>query len=400
MNHAEQPGSQQSAISAEPFTIAIGDDQLDDLNRRLRHTRWPDAVEDGTWDDGTDLSFLRRLTDYWRTDFDWRAQETRLNTLPQFSTELDGLRIHFIHRHGTGPSPFPLVITHGWPGTGFDMEQIIPLLTDPGDHGGDPADAFDVVVPSLPGYGFSQRPDRPGFGPHRVAQMWQKLMTGLGYERFAVEGHDWGASVAMWLASCFPDQVTGLHLDFIPGAYRPPLGDGQPPLSADEQAFLDTAATWFATEGAYHYLQSTKPQTPAYALTDSPAGLAAWIVEKNRGWSDSDGSVERVFTLDALLTNISIYWFTGTIGSSMRFYRENRLRPVRFATGERVVPPLGAAAFPRDVMPPRTWLERVFTVERWTSMPRGGHFGPMEAPELLAAEIREFFRPLRARQPG
>ena len=384
-------------MRVRPFTIAITDDQLDDLNRRLRHTRWPDAVEDKTWADGTDLAFLHRLTEYWRTDFDWRAQETRLNGLPQFTAELDGLGIHLIHQRGTGPDPYPLVITHGWPGTGFDMERIIPLLTHPGDHGADPADAFDVVVPSLPGHGFSQRPGRPGFGPHRVSELWTRLMTGLGYERFAVQGHDWGASVAMWLAARFPDQVTGLHLTFIPGAYRPPLGAGQPPVSAAEQEFLDTAAAWFAAEGGYHYLQSTKPQTPAYGLTDSPAGLAAWIVEKMRSWSDCDGSVEQAFTLDALLTNISIYWFTETIGSSMRFYRENRLRPVRFSPGERVGPPLGVAAFPRDVMPPRSWLERVFDVTRWTSMPHGGHFGAMEAPDELAEDIRAFFRPLRRR---
>jgi len=380
----------------KPFTIAVGDDELEDLNRRLRYTRWPDSVADSDWDDGTELRFMQRLTEYWLTEFDWRKQEARLNALPQFSAELDGVDIHFIHERGTGPDPFPLVITHGWPGSGFDMEQIIPLLADPGGHGAEPADAFDVVVPSLPGYGFSQRPTRPGFGPQRAAELWTKLMTGLGYERFGVQAGDWGAAVSVWLASLFPDRVPGLHLNFIPGSFRPPLGDGQPPLSAAEEAFLDTAAKWFDAEGGYHRLQATKPQTPAYGLTDSPAGLAAWIVEKMRGWSDCDGLVERAFSLDALLTNISIYWFTGTIGSSMRFYRENRLEPNHFEPGERVLPPLGVAAFPQDLMPPRSWVERVFNVTRWTQMPRGGHFGAMEAPELLAAEIRDFFRPLRA----
>jgi pimeloyl-ACP methyl ester carboxylesterase len=383
-----------------PFTIAIDDDQLKDLDRRLEHTRWPGALAGTNWDDGTDLAFLQRLTEYWRTGFDWRAQETRLNTLPQFTAELDGVGIHFIHQRGTGPDPYPLVITHGWPGSNFDMEQIIPLLADPGAHGADPADAFDVVAPSLPGYGFSQRPDRPGFGPHRVAEMWQELMTGLGYERFAVQGHDWGAAVSMWLASRFPDNVTGLHLTFIPGLFRPALGDGQPPLSAEEEAFTATLSDWFATEGGYHHLQSTKPQTPAYGLTDSPAGLAGWIVEKIRGWSDNDGDVESAFTLDAILTNISIYWFTGTIGSSMQFYRENRLRPNHFAPGERVLPPLGVAVPPRDILPPRAWVERVFNVTRWTPMPRGFHFAAMEDPEFLAKEIREFFRPLRTHKHG
>ena len=235
-------------MDVSPFTIAIDDDQLKDLDRRLQHTRWPDALEGTNWDDGIDLAFLQRLTEYWRTGFDWRAQEARLNTLPQFRAELDGVGIHFIHQPGTGPDPYPLVITHGWPGSGFDMEQIIPLLADPGGHGADPADAFDVVAPSLPGYGFSQRPDRPGFGPHHVADMWLRLMTGLGYQRFAVQGHDWGASVSMWLASRFPDNVAGLHLTFIPGLFRPALGDGQPPLSAEEEEFTATLSAWFAAE--------------------------------------------------------------------------------------------------------------------------------------------------------
>ena len=381
----------------KPFTISIDDSQLEDLHLRLQNTRWPDAIPGMDWEDGTDPGFLQRLTEYWRTDFDWRRQEARLNSLPQFVTDLDGVGIHFIHRRGTGPSPYPLVITHGWPGTGFDLEQLIPLLTDPASHGADPADAFDVVVPSLPGYGFSGRPTRPGFGPEHVAELWVRLMEGLGYQRFGTQASDWGAAVSMWLASRFPDQVSGLHVNFIPGFYQPPLGDGQPPLSAEETEFLDTAAAWFDTEGGYHHLQSTKPQTPAYALTDSPTGLAAWIVEKMRAWSDCGGDVERAFTLDAILTNISIYWFTGTIGSSMRFYRENRLRPNRFDPGERVLPPLGAALFPQDRMPPRAWVERVFTVTRWTTMPRGGHLGAMETPQPLAQEIREFFRPLRGR---
>jgi pimeloyl-ACP methyl ester carboxylesterase len=220
-------------------------------------------------------------------------------------------------------------------------------------------------------------------------------MNGLGYERFGVQAADWGASISMWLAARFPERVTGLHLNFIPGTYRPALGDGQPPLTAEEEAFLATATQWFATEGGYHHLQSTKPQTPAYALTDSPVGLAAWIVEKMRGWSDSGGDVETVFSFDQILSNVALYWFTTTIGSSMRFYRENSLHPVHFAAGQRVEPPLGVAQFPRDVMPPREWVERVFDVTRWTSMPRGGHFGAQEAPDLLAEEIRAFFRPLR-----
>ncbi len=383
-------------MNVEPFTIAVPDEQLDDLRRRLRHTRWPETMAGAGWQDGTDAAFLRRLTEHWQTGFDWRAQEARLNALPQFVTELDGHRIHFVHQRGTGPAPLPLVVTHGWPGSFVEMERIIPLLTDPGGHGGDPADAFDIVVPSLPGFGFSPAPSRPGFDSREVAGLWAGLMTGLGYQRFGAQGGDLGAGVSMWLAHDFSDRVAGAHINFVPGSYRPPLGAGQPPLAADEQAFLDATAAWAEAEGAYGHLHRTKPQTLAFALTDSPVGLASWIVEKFRAWSDCGGDVERAFTLDALLTNISVYWFTGTIGSSMRFYRENRLRPLRFAVGERVSPPLGVALFPHELpMPPRSWLARVFDVARWTPMPRGGHFAAMEAPELLADDIRALFRPLR-----
>ena len=378
-----------------PFAVAIDDDQLLDLKLRLQHTRWPDASSAQDWEDGADLAFMQRLTQFWRTEFDWRAQEAKLNELPQYIAEQEGLATHFVHQPGNGPNPYPLLIGHGWPGTGFDLRRIIPFLADPGRHGADPADAFDVIVPSLPGYGFSQRPDRPGIGPERVASMWVELMTALGYERFGVQSGDWGAAVAMWLASGFPDRVSGIHLNFIPGFYRPPLGGDQPPLSTEEQTFLQEMTAWFEAEGGYHRLQSTKPQTAAYALADSPAGLAAWIVEKMRGWCDWHGSVEQVFSLDDILTNVSIYWFTGTIGSSMRFYRENRIRPNHFGAGERVLPPLGLAAFPGEPTPPRAWLERVFDVSRYTKMPYGGHFGAWEAPDLLAKEIREFFRPLR-----
>ncbi len=380
----------------EPFTISIGDDQLDDLAQRLRQTRWPETIEGMEWQEGTDSAFLRRLVDYWRQDFDWRAQEARLNALPQFTTELDGHRIHFVHQRGVGPAPFPLVITHGWPGSFMEMERILPLLTDPGRHGGDPADAFDVVVPSLPGYGFSAAPTRPGTGPYQTAELWLRLMTGLGYQRFGAQGGDWGASVSTWMAHRFPEHVAGLHLNFIPGSYRPPLGEDAPPLSSEEADFLVTVAAWAEAEGGYRHIQGTKPQTLSYALTDSPVGLAAWITEKLRAWSDCGGDVERSFSLDAMLTNIAIYWFTGSIGSSMRLYREGRQRPLHFQPGERVLPPTGLALFPKELpMPPRALVERVYDVTRWTPMPRGGHFAAWEEPALLAQELRAFFRPLR-----
>lgn len=385
-------------MQIKPFTISITDKQIEDLHRRLKNTRWPDTIEGADWADGTDRAFLQRLAAYWCDKFDWRAQEARLNQLSQFIAKIDGLDIHFIHQRGSGPRPFPLVLTHGFTiGSGFDMEKLIPLLTDPEAHGGDPSDAFDVVAPSIPGYGFSQRPDQPGFGPERTSRLWAQLMAGLGYERFGAQAGDWGAAISTWLAYHQPDRVVGLHLFFIPGRFRPALGEGQPPLSAEEKRFLDNLNAWFAAEGGYHSLQSTKPQTPTYALNDSPVGLAAWIVEKLRSWSDCDGGVERVFSMDEMLTNISIFWFTQTIGSAMRFYHEDSLTPTQFKPGEHIQPPLGFTVMPKekDITPPRSWVERVFNVTHWTQMPQGGHFAAQETPETLAEDIRAFFRPLR-----
>ncbi|MGC1301600.1 MAG: alpha/beta hydrolase, partial [Caulobacteraceae bacterium] len=282
------------------------------------------------------------------------------------------------------------------PGSFAEMEHVIPLLADPAAHGGDPADAFHVVAPSLPGFGFSPAPRSPGVSSRRIAELWRSLMQGLGYPRFAAQGGDIGAGVSAWMARLFPDGVVGAHLNYIPGSYRPPLDAAAPTVTEEEQAFLDRSASWAALEGAYAFLQGTKPQTLAYALTDSPAGLAAWIVEKFRAWSDCGGEVEQVFSLDALLTDISLHWFSESIDASLRLYKENRLAPLRFEGTERVTPPLGVALFPRELpTPPRSWVERVFDVQRWTPMPRGGHFAAMEQPELLVEDVRAFFRPLR-----
>ena len=383
-----------------PFAIHIPDERLDDLRSRLLATRWPTAHAGAGWEDGAALGFVRRLVDHWREQFDWRAQESRLNRLPQYVATVDGLDIHFVHQPGHGPAPLPLIVTHGWPGSFAEMEHLIPLLADPGAHGGDPADAFHVVVPSLPGYGFSPAPPAPGVGSRRIAELWRGLMAALGYARFGVQGGDIGAGVSAWTARRFPAVVIGAHLNYIPGSYRPPLGAELPALTAEEHAYLDRAAHWTAEEGAYAHLHATKPQTLAYALTDSPVGLAAWLVEKFRAWSDCDGDVERVFGLDALLTDICLYWFGDTLNASLRLYKENRLTPLAFDAGERVAPPLGVAVFPRELpMPPRSWVERVFDVQRWTAMPRGGHFAAMEQPALLAEDVRAFFRPLRAGWP-
>ena len=382
--------------TVRPFSIAVPDDALANLGRRLAATRWPTSLDPEGWDDGASLGFTQRLVSHWRGGFDWRAQEARLNHLPQFIADLGGRRVHFVHRRGTGPAPLPLVLTHGWPGSFAEFERLIPLLADPAAHGGDPADAFDVVVPSLPGYGFSPAPDRPGTSSREIAELWRALMAALGYGRFGAQGGDIGAGVSVWLGRLFPGDLLGLHLNFIPGSYRPGLGDAAAPVSAEEQSFLDRVAAWGAAEGAYAALQATKPQTLAVGLSDSPAGLAAWIAEKFRAWSDCGGDVERAIPLDTLLTDITLHWLADGSTAALRLYKENRLNPLQFAPGERVTPPLGLALFPRElILPPRSWVERVFDVRRWTPMPHGGHFAALEQPELLAEDIRAFFRPLR-----
>ncbi len=373
-----------------PFRIAIPDADLADLHARLANTRWPDDINDAAWSYGTPLSFARTLATYWRDSFDWRATEARLNALPQFTLDIDGLPIHFIHAKGQGPKPLPLILTHGWPGSFVEMEAILPLLTHPEN----PADAFDVVIPSLPGFGFSGRPTAPGCGPKAIAAMWDKLMTALGYHRFGVQGGDWGSAVSIWLARTLPERVIGAHLNFMISSLQPAEGA---PLTEAERAYIASAQRWRDSEGGYFSIQSTKPQTLGYGLTDSPAALAAWITEKFRTWSDCNGDIATAIPLDALLANIAIYWFSGNITSSLRIYKENRAAPLHFAPGERVLPPVGFAHFPKEILhPPRSYVERVFDIRRWTDMPRGGHFAAMEQPALLAEEIRAFFRPLRA----
>lgn len=377
-----------AAMDITPFRIAIPDADLADLQVRLARTRLAAPLTDQGWSEGIAPDFLRQLLAHWRDGFDWRTHEERLNRLPQYRARVQEHTIHFVHQPGTGPDPLPLVLTHGWPGAFLEMERIIPLLADPGAHGADPADAFHVVAPSLPGFGFSSAPTHKGTGAFETAGLWRELMTGLGYQRFGAQGGDIGAGVSAWLGQRFPQQVIGMHLNYIPGSYRPPQSDGHAPPSAEEQDFLRRAADFLEREGAYARLQGTKPHTLAVGLNDSPAGLAAWIAEKFQAWSDHP------VDLDTLLANISLYWFTGSIGSSFRMYVEGRARP--FAPTGRIAPPLGVALFPAELpLPPRSWVARSFDVQRWNAMPAGGHFAALEQPELLAAEIRAFFRQLR-----
>jgi microsomal epoxide hydrolase len=382
-------------MAVERFHIHVEEEVLNDLRDRLGHVRWPDQMDGSSWEQGTELGYLQSLAAYWRDRFDWRAQEAELNRLAQFRAEVDGFSIHFVHERGVGPNPLPIILTHGWPDSFTRYQKIIPLLTNPARHGGDPKDSFDVIVPSIPGFGFSSRPNLRGVNSFHVAELWAKLMTKeLGYPRFAAAGGDIGSGVTRYLAATHPELLVGIHLTDI-GILRDLLApSGRTDLSEGELRYRSSAAEWIAREGAYMSLQSTKPQTLAYGLSDSPAGLAAWIVEKFRAWSDCGGDLGRSFTKDELLTNIMIYWVTGTIGSSTRMYYENSytLPPIG-----RIDVPTGIALFPADILlPPQEWAEQRLQIARWTSMPRGGHFAAMEEPELLAEDIRAFFRPLRS----
>lgn len=383
-------------MHVEPFTVRVPDVEIERLQQRLRETRWPPVSPFESWQRGVDATWLRELTEYWAERFDWRAAERRLNVQPQFNAQIEGQKLHFVHRKGVGPNPYPIIITHGWPGSFFEFYAVLDRLCDPAAFGDDPSDAFDVVVPSIPGFGFSQAPTSPGTSSFRVADLWASLMSGLGYDHFGAQGGDLGAGVSVALALRHSEHVDGIHLNFLPGSYQPALGSTALPLSEAEEAFLRARDQWAMLEGGYSHLQSTRPDTLAFALNDSPVGLAAWIGEKFRAWSDCDGVIERSFSRDDLLTNLSIYWYTQTIASSMQMYWENRLQPMRFTAGQRVLPPVGFANFPKEINhPPRSWLERTFNVVQWADMPRGGHFAAMEQPALLAGEIRRFFKQFR-----
>jgi pimeloyl-ACP methyl ester carboxylesterase len=377
-----------------PFTIRVGDDVLADLRARLERVRWPDEIPVSDWRYGTDLAYMRSLVAYWREGYDWRAHEARLNRLRQFTVPINGIDLHFIHEPGVGTKPLPLLLSHGWPGSIVEFEALIPRLTDPERFGGDPADAFTVVAPSLPGYAFSFRPDQPRFGVTEIADVFTTLMTdALGYRRFAAQGGDWGAFIASRLGAAYPDRLAGIHVNLL--AVRRDLASPTEP-TAEEKAYAQQLQHWLREETGYQWIQGTKPQTLAYGLTDSPVGLAAWIVEKFRTWSDCGGEVERRFSKDTLLTNIMLYWITGAINSSFWPYYARTHQAWPIPDGQRITVPTAYAAFPREILhPPRAWAERVYNIRRWTEMAAGGHFAALEEPDALAADIRAFFHDLR-----
>jgi microsomal epoxide hydrolase len=380
----------------QSFTLHVPDEAIADLRRRLAATRLPDQAPGPPWAYGTDVAYMRDLVDYWRNRFDWRAQEARLNAFPQWRVPLCGIDLHFLHVRGTGPAPLPLLLSHGWPGSVFEFLELIPRLADPARFGDDPADAFTVVAPSLPGYGLSFAPGQTRFSVEAIADCLAELMAEvLGYRRFAAQGGDWGSFIATRLGYAHAERVLGIHLNLLPVRRDPRMVADPTPA---ERRYLDELAHWLKEETGYQWIQGTRPQTLAFALTDSPTGLAAWIIEKFRAWSDCGGDIESVFSKDQLLANIALYWFTGAIGSSFWPYYARLHGPWPIPDGAVVAVPTGYCEFPREILrPPRSLAERSFgDIRRWSVMARGGHFAAMEQPDALAAEIRAFFRPLRA----
>jgi microsomal epoxide hydrolase len=384
-----------------PFTIDVPDAVLDDLKDRLARTRWPDQIPGTEWAYGTDSTALRELCDYWANEYDWRAAEAALNRWPQFTTTVDpdgggDIHSHFIHARSPHEDALPLVITHGWPGSIVEFEKVLGPLTDPTNHGGDAADAFHVVAPSLPGYAFSGPTTRTGVDIRVAAQINAALMAGLGYDRYVAQGGDWGSMATQQLALVDPEHVAGIHLNMVVAGPPPDAPDPMAGVEPEELPALGKMGEFVANETGYQQIQGTKPQTLAYGLNDSPAGLAGWIYEKFRTWSDCDGDPLSVFTIDELLTNITIYWVTGTINSSTRMYYES-MKSKRFGTGDYVEAPTAAAVFPKELyQPPRAWAETRFNIQRWTRYDKGGHFAAMEQPDALVADMRAFFRTLRS----
>jgi microsomal epoxide hydrolase len=379
-----------------PFQLHVPDADIAELHERLARTRFPDAAPGDAWAYGTDVGYLRELVDYWRTRFDWRAEEAALNAFPQFKVALDDVDLHYLHVPGVGPDPMPLLLLHGWPGSVFEFLDVIPRLTDPARFGGDARDAFTVVAPSLPGYGLSFEPGQKRFGVPEMADHLAALMTNvLGYRKFAAQGGDWGAAVTSRLGYAYADRMIGIHLNLMMAAGRDPADFANP--NEEEQAYLAELKRWLHEETGYQRIQGTRPQTLAFALTDSPAGLAAWIAEKFRAWSDCDGTIENAISRDRMLADISLYWFTGAIGSSFWPYYARLHGAEILPAGDTISVPTGYAQFPREIVkPPRRAAERVFTdLRRWSVMPKGGHFAALEQPELLAGDVQAFFRELR-----
>jgi pimeloyl-ACP methyl ester carboxylesterase len=381
----------------EEFRVEIPDDALRDLRERLERTRWPDAETVSDWSQGVPLDYIRELCAYWADGYDWRATEARLNALPQFRTTIDGLGIHFIHVRSRHPDALPLVITHGWPGSIVEFLKVIEPLTDPTAHGGTPADAFHVVCPSLPGYGFSDKPEQPGWGVERIAAAWTELMARLGYQRYGAQGSDWGTSISASIGQQDPEHVVGIHL-------TPPLAPPDPAtyddLTERERAALASLQHSAESDSGYYQEHATRPQTIGYALVDSPAALCAWIIEKFWAWTDCDGRIENVLTRDELLDNLMLYWLPRTGASSARLYWESFGQVSEWISGptvDTITAPTGCSIFPKELQrPSRRWAEKRFTdIRYWNEPEKGGHFAAFEQPQLFVHEVRSCFAQLQ-----
>ncbi len=396
-----------------PMTISVLDEVLADLKERLTRVKWPNELPDAGWDYGTNLAYMKELVDYWLNEYDWRAEERRLNSFANFKADVGGLGVHFIHEQGRGPHPLPLLIMHGYPWSITTLLRIIPMLTDPISYGGNPEDCFTVVAPSLCGFGFSDPPMEQGFNIPRHAQVYRELMVnGLGYPQYGIQGGDWGGIIA-WTYGCnYPEDLLGVHINYmgmrmrdeVPPDERDPniirgVGlQGAPlrPTDPDQLRYWKAAEHYWMYEGGYAHINMTRPQSLAYAMSDSPVGLAAWIIEKFRAWSDWDENFETIFSKDELITNVMLYWLTNTFCSAIRIYYESHHHPWTREPGQKMEVPTGIAAFPRDIVPIiRSQAEKYFNVVRFTEFPRGGHFAIFEKAEQMAQDIREFFRPLR-----
>ena len=383
----------------EPFSIVVADEAIEDLRARLKRARFAPEVDNADWRYGLNGAYLSELVDYWIGGYDWRAAEAEMNRYAHYQVRIDDLPVHYLHRRGVGPSPMPLILSHGWPWTFWDYHAVIDPLADPVAHGGDPADAFDVVVVSLPGFGFSSPLEVSGVHNGRIADTWHTLMTEvLGYERYAAGGGDWGALITAYLGHKYAESLAGIHVSFPALVDLDYMAVGPDDYGPGEEGWWDQRVAAQATATSHMMVHSIDPQTLAWALNDSPVGLAAWIIERRRNWSDCGGDVEAAFTRDHLLTTVSIYWFTQTIASSMRLYWENARHPFELVHDREpaVQAPTGMAIFPKDVLPiPRRIAEAHANLHRWSVMPSGGHFGPAEEPELYIDDIRAFYRPLR-----
>lgn len=394
-----------SEIGIEPFEVSIEDWRLEDLRERLNRTRWSPEVANDDWRYGTSGRYLKELAGYWLRDFDWRAQEARINQFRHFRAVIEGIPVHFIHQRGIGPSPVPLILSHGWPWTFWDWHEVIGPLSDPAAYGADPADAFDVIVPSLPGFGFSAPLEVTGITPPVIARLWHRLLReGLGYDRFGAVGGDWGSFISSELGIQFPDSVLGVYLSYPPRFHVDVENLPPEDYTAEEAGWRERQAASRPANLTHVGVQAHGPQSLAWALNDSPVGLAGWLLERRFRWSDCGGDLESAFTRDFLLTTISLYWLTETIGSSLRIYADTFGRGLHIHSSippGRIEVPTGIGVFPHDLaLIPRRACERAVNLVHWSILPEGGHFGPAEQPALYVDELRRFFRPLRSSRRG